>query len=129
MTKPLPGPPLSADDRDRFKRCLQHWLHAFGLNDWRVVLSRQHTSQCADVECFYADRLARVRLGRDWGSLEVNSQTIDEVACHEAMHILMHEFHHAYRRRRERAVAIESAEHRVINALVRALIPGAREYQ
>lgn len=116
---------LTPAHRRQFVRWLRHWRDRLGMSSWRTVLSNKHTRALADVVCFAPDRMAVVRLGRDWGSVAVNDETLSAVALHELMHVKLDAIHQAYLIEDEAARwdAIMAAEHEVINTFVWLLHP------
>jgi hypothetical protein len=87
-----PQNPVSPQDRETFRAHLKTWQERLGLQGWRINLAskRPPKAVAADVECFYKDRLAKIRLNDDLGNTPVTSQSLEGVAVHELLHILFH---------------------------------------
>lgn len=117
MAKPAPNP-LSAQHRAAFKRYAQSWQRRLGMSDWRIVLSRKRSAEMADVTYHLPDRLAVLAIGRDFGSVKVTPESLEEIALHEMLHVFF-------------AVVLDpalpddaraGAEHSVINVLTKLLL-------
>lgn len=113
---------------DAFAMRMKHWQDALNLHDWRVERSPRPAGKnsLAEVTSMsLKSRLAVYRLGTDFGeTVPVTEQSIDEIACHESLHILLHELIEFARDRNIDPDDLEGAEHRVVHTLVRLLVAG-----
>ena len=112
--------PITPTHRKKFAAYLRKWQARLGMQNWRIHLSRYHTRAAADTETFFEDKMASIRLGRDWGSMEPTDHMLSSVALHELMHVRFEAFHAAYRIKDpdKRWSAIMAAEHDIINTCV-----------
>lgn len=120
--------PVTPAAADAFAMRMRHWQDALNLNDWRVERSPRPAGKNALAEVTsmsLKSRLAVYRLGTDFGeTMPVTEQSLDEIACHENLHILLHELIEFARDRNIDPDDLEGAEHRVVHTLVRLLVAG-----
>lgn len=124
MAKKPPANPVTPGAADAFAMCVHQWQDKLNLNDWRIVRSSKPAAKANMAEVNTLDleaRLATYRIGADFGAVPVTGQSIEEVACHEVLHVLLHELLE-YAKRPD-ASDVASAEHRVIHTLVKLLVP------
>jgi hypothetical protein len=112
----------SADQAQEFNRWMRYWQVELNLQDWRIEAGKKPASKgaMADVNCDPAARLAIYRLG-DWGSDEINTETLRATALHECLHIFLFDVITTAQDRASTSEQMEVAEHRVINVLERVL--------
>lgn len=128
-TKKPPANPVTVSDADAFALRMKHWQAELNLLDWRIERHPKAASRNALAEVSsmsLKDRLASYRLAEDFGDAKpVSEQSLDEIACHENLHILLHELIEFSKDKGAQACDIDAAEHRVIHTLVRLLVPGS----
>ena len=81
-------------DREKFQIYIKKWQDLLGLFRWRLVLTPKKTKMMAEVE-FDSDpscRLAKLKLGSDWGNTPVDEETLEMTALHEVLHVLFKDF-------------------------------------
>lgn len=125
MAKPVPNP-VKVGDEDAFVLFVQQWQEKLNLLDWRIERSSKSAgkSNMAEInKISLPDRLATYRIGADFGARPVTAQSLEEIACHEVGHVFVHEFKEICRDPASTEDAIMAAEHRLINTLVRLLVP------
>jgi hypothetical protein len=122
--KKPPTNPVKQSDADAFTLYVREWQDRLNLNDWRIEKAAKPAGKANMAEvCSISlpDRLAVYRIGTDFGSIPVTAQTVEEIACHEVLHVFLHEY-------KEFILAgadeedIMSAEHRIVNTLVGLLV-------
>lgn len=89
MQKKPPLNPLTDEHKHLFVENMKKWQKLLNLMDWRYVKNRKKSREMADVEIFPEDRLVRYAIGTDTGSLTVTDQLLDQLTCHESLHILL----------------------------------------
>ena len=82
-------------DFEYYKKCVQKWVDLFQLNDWEVYYVHENTEDyigycLADVN----SHQVTIILGTDWGVTEINKKSIDKVAFHEVMELLLTPYHY-----------------------------------
>ena len=124
MKKP-PLNPVKVSDADAFALCVHRWQSALNLMDWRIERDgRESKTAMAEINRFsLKDRLATYRIGADFGARPVTAQSLEEIACHEVLHVFLCELIEFAKDKDGRPEDLESAEHRVVNTLVRLLVP------
>lgn len=128
MAKPRAHPnQVTPAASDAFAMRMKHWQSELNLHDWRIERSPRKASRNALAEVTsmsLKDRLAVYKLGEDFGDTKaVTEQSLDEIACHENLHILLCELIEFARDKDAKPEDIDAAEHRVIHTLVRLLVP------
>lgn len=116
---------LKTSDKDAFTLFVIKWQEKLNLLDWRIHRSRKPAGKANMAEINSMDlpaRLATYAIGDDFGSTTVTELSVEEVACHEVLHIFLKELIEFCKDRNADEADIESAEHRVINTLVRLLV-------
>lgn len=112
---------LTAADAKAFHGYIKKWQGLLNLHDWRVERSAKTSKAMAEISMSLGDRLAVYRLGADFGdSTPVTPHSLESTACHELLHVLLHELVNAS------DDSLESIEHRVINTLEKLLVPETR---
>lgn len=126
MSKLLQNP-VTPEAREAFTIYIDQWQEKLGLTDWRVHVSGTPSKRfSAEVyKCEYEDRLATIRLGTDFGSALVTPETVEALAVHELMHVMLKELIVLCQDSNTPDDVIRSAEHRIINSITRLLAPGA----
>lgn len=123
--KPAPPNPVTPEAADAFALFIRRWQQALNLNDWRIERSAKAAgskNMAEVVKRSLPDRLATWRVGADFGSMHVNETTLEQIACHEVLHIFLTELIE-FSRANASEEDIASAEHRVVNTLVSLLVP------
>lgn len=126
-TKKPPANPVSPQAADLFAMRMKHWQSELNLHDWRIERSPKQAGRnsLAEVTSMsLRDRLAVYKLGADFGDTRpVSEQSLDEIACHESLHVLLHELLEFAQDPATTPEELDGAEHRVIHTLVRLLVP------
>lgn len=125
MAKPAPNP-VKQSDADAFAMFMREWQQKLNLQDWRIERSSKPAGRAnmAAINRFsLPDRLATYALGDDFGAKPVTAQSVEETACHETLHVFLYEFKEVCRDPASTDDAIMAAEHRLVNSLVRLLVP------
>ena len=117
---------LTPDDVAEFGRHLREWQIHLGLQDWRVVMSPIPAKKVmAEMDKWdWQQRQVTCRVGLDWKSTPVTSETLAQTAVHELLHVLLYELIEAAKNNQISVEALGSIEHRVINVMERLLVPG-----
>lgn len=127
MPKKAPPPnPVTTADADGFAMFVREWQHKLNLQDWRIERSSKpagRANMAAINKLSLPDRLATYALGEDFGAKPVTAQSVEEVACHETLHVFVYEFKEVCRDPNATDDEIMAAEHRLVNTLVRLLVP------
>jgi hypothetical protein len=126
MATKKPANPVKQADSDAFDLYLLKWQDRLNLNDWRIERSpKPARTSLAEVSSMdLKARLAIYKIGADFGDTKpVTSQSLEEIACHEVLHVLLYELIAFARDPKSQDVDVDSAEHRVIHTLVRLLVP------
>lgn len=127
-TKRTPPNPVTPQGRDCFILRVREWQDKLNLNDWRIEPSDSPAAKANAAEINKFDlkaRLATYRVGADFGAMAVTDMSIEQIACHEVLHVFLHELLQFAQEPGADAADIDSAEHRVINTLVHLLVPMA----
>lgn len=118
-----PDNPVSLPAREAFKLYVKEWQERLGMQDWRIVVSDKPSRFAAEVYKLDLEaRLATIRLGDDFGSDVVDDTNIEDTAVHELLHILLREFKDFASDPTAKPADTNSAEHRVIHAIVNLLV-------
>jgi hypothetical protein len=97
-----------------FHKHILYWQQKLNLKDWRIEkINRVPRGAMACVSFDPEARLAMYQLG-DFGSVEINEESLKETALHEALHILLYDLRHSKED--------EGVEHQVINVLEKLLM-------
>ena len=120
--KKAPPNPVPEHAKDAFDYYIKLWQERLGLMDWRIERSLKKPAKrnMAEMLSYLPDRLATYRLADDFGSLPVNERTVEELALHELLHTFLCEVVDQVYYGVD-GDALVSAEHRVINTLVKLL--------
>lgn len=124
--KKPPANPVTVSDADAFALFVHEWQERLNLRDWRIERSPKPAARANMAEVSkisLPDRLATYRIGADFGSIPVTAQSVEEIACHEVGHVFLHEFKEICMDPASTGDEINAAEHRLINTLVRLLVP------
>ena len=112
---------LTQADAKKFHGYIQKWQGLLNLHDWRVERSPKASKAMAEISMSLGDRLAVYKLGAEFGdTTAVTPHSLESTACHELLHVLLHELVCATDE------TLESIEHRVINTLEKLLVPEIR---
>jgi hypothetical protein len=124
--KAEPPNPVTPQGKDCFDLFVRKWQAELNLNDWRIEPSSRPAAKAnmAEVDRFdLKARLATYRVGADFGGTPVTDMSIEQIACHEVLHVFLHELIESARDPAQTDDALASIEHRVIHSLVRVLVP------
>lgn len=125
-TKKIPEFPITPEQVAEFKRLLPIWKERLSLGDWRIVFTRKRpTANIAHVEIFPGDRVARISIGRDWGSNPPHELELEDTLVHELLHVKVYDLA-VYA---EKAVPdlADGLEHAVVIPLARTLVQLAHQ--
>lgn len=112
---------LSPEHFEKFDGFMQKWRVKLNLQNWRVEKSAGSTKAMASVSISPEDRLAAYRVGRSFGSTEVNDYTLETTAVHELLHLMLNEYQAAVKSGSDEFTM--SAEHSIITVLENLLVP------
>lgn len=124
--KPKPENPVTPQADAAFDLFVRKWQQALNLLDWRIERGSKPAAKanCAEIHGFdLGARLATYRIGTNFGSTHVNEASVEQIACHEVCHVLLHELIEFAKDPKSNESDVESAEHRVVNTLVQILVP------
>lgn len=123
MSKRTPEPlhPITPEQVAEFRRLTEIWTDLLHLKDWRVRFSRKRpVANVADVEIFPTDRLARISIGRDWGSEAPDEWELEDTVVHELLHIKLYDLAEAAEKASPDTAA--ALEHAIIIPLAQTLV-------
>jgi hypothetical protein len=107
-----------------FEAAVSFWQDRLNLHDWRIkVKGQKDRTAHASVGCDTESRIAVCRIAPD----DKNAPSVDYLALHEMLHVLVWEMTEAYQNPAMNTAQRQSAEHRVINTLVKLLIENKPE--
>jgi hypothetical protein len=74
-----------------FTLCVTQYANILNLRDWRIEVSDKPASKgaMADVTISAEDRMAVIRIGKDWGPKPITDLMLRETALHEVLHIFL----------------------------------------
>jgi hypothetical protein len=124
--KKAPPNPVTPQGRDCFDLYIKKWQGELSLNDWRIEASAKPAAKAnmAEIDRFdLPARLATYRVGADFGGTPVTDMSIEQIACHEVCHVRLHSLIELARNPASTDDQIAEAEHAVIHAFVRLLVP------
>ena len=115
--------PLSPELEAEFDRLMVAWQARLNLQDWRIErIPGRAPGALASVSPEFAARLAAYRTGLGWQNPTLAD--VEAIVVHELLHVALAELLHLTTSKAD-ADVLESAEHRVINTLVKLLVrPG-----
>lgn len=119
-----PSNPVSDEDAAKFTAYVATWREILSLGDWRVGVSEKRSPRRVMAEVTRIDleqRLATIKLGRDFHGTKVTDASLKETALHEILHVFLGELILTAIEQGEANAQVGSAEHRVINVLERLL--------
>lgn len=126
-TRKKPDNQVTPAAADAFAMRMKHWQEELNLRDWRIERSPRKAGRNSMAEVTsmsLKDRLAIYRIGADFGeNTPVTELSTDAIACHETLHVLLHELIEFASDPQTKPEDLEAAEHRVIHTLVRLLAP------
>ena len=109
------------EQRALFAFCVDQYANILNLRDWRIEVSDKPASKgsMADVTISSEDRVACVRIGKDWGPKPITDLMIRETALHEVLHIFLRPLIDAAASRDQ--TALDGIEHSTIVLLEKIL--------
>lgn len=115
---------ITEAEKDKFYEFLFKWQELFGLQRWSVYLGKKSTKSLAElvVDKNKEHKACTVRLGETWKNIPPNDHNLELVACHEMLHLLLHDFKETIQEQPYNDVEILSKEHEVVNTLERLLM-------
>ena len=119
--KKQPEFPITPEQVAEFKRLLPIWIELLSLKDWRIAFTRKRpVANHADVVMYHDDRLARISIGRDWGSNPATDFELEVTLVHELLHIKLYDL--ANLAEKADAEQVTKLEHAVIIPMAEALV-------
>lgn len=118
--------PLSTSDTDAFMLFMEQWQERLNMLDWRIVRATKPAAKSNMAQINRMDlaaRLATYAIGQDFGAVPVTGQSVEEIACHESLHVFLHELIETARDPASSQETLEGVEHRIIHVLVNLLVP------
>jgi len=115
-----PPNPILPEHRELFDAYIRKWQKLFNLSDWRVVKKPGRASKNSMAEMLEIDttnRLARYRLGENFGIEPVTPESLESAAIHEMSHLRLHELSEIAVREGMYNDAVLAAEHAVITVI------------
>jgi hypothetical protein len=101
-----------------FDGYVQKWQRLLNLSDWRIERGRGRPRKVfADVTFNDEAMLATYRIGANFGSAEVSSDSLERTALHELVHVRLRKFSLA---------PTEANEHEIVNVLEKLLMESQR---
>lgn len=114
--------PITPEDEAKFDFYMEKWRQKLNLADWRYVkLAKKSTAMAEITKQETEHRLVRWKIGKDFGETKVTPTSLEKVAIHENLHVLLHTLVEAA----ENGAAAEdimAEEHRVIAVLESLLL-------
>jgi hypothetical protein len=127
-----PHNPILPEHRELFDAYMRKWQKLFNLSDWRVVKKPGRAAKNNIAEMLEIDttsRLARYRLGEDFGSEPVTPESLESAAIHEMSHLRLHELSEISAREGLYNNAVLAAEHAVITVIEPLLLELAKRWR
>lgn len=118
--------PITAAHRKQFERYIFKWQRLLNMMDWRMGLSAAHARGALALvhKMDLGARTGTIRLAAEWDENNPpDDWYLEQVACHEVLHIFLHEMLQFYSNGGSSEADKESSEHRVIQALCALLVP------
>jgi hypothetical protein len=91
MSKPVKGHPVSDADAVVFHEHVEKWRALLNLRDWRIERSgkRDRRNMASVVAIEHEHKLAKYSLGLSFGGTPVTSHSLEHVAAHELLHVVL----------------------------------------
>lgn len=110
---------LTPEQDAEFDRLVGVWQRRLNLMDWRIERAPGRApGALASVSPNFGARLAAYRTGLGWTN--ASPSAIEAIVVHELLHVALAELLHMTAAKAD-ADVLESAEHRVINTMVKLL--------
>lgn len=101
-----------------FDGYVQKWQRLLNLSDWRIERGKGRPKKVfSDVTFDDGAMLASYRIGANFGSAEVNSDSLERTALHEVLHVRLRKFELS---------TTEANGHEIINVLEKLLMESQR---
>ena len=111
---------LTPEQDAEFDGHMLKWQHKLGLHGWRVERSQRRAKDAlAAVSVSLADRLACYGTG-EWKGTEPTPANLEATACHELLHVLLHELKCVVGNSNEELAM--GIEHSIVNTLEKLLL-------
>lgn len=117
--------PITPSAREAFVLYVREWQERLNLSDWRIHVDNtpaENSNMAEVVRMDYESRLAVIRIGADFGSVTVDDESLEKIACHEVFHVFLHSLLECAGDGNCPDDVIASEEHRVIHVLVNLLV-------
>ncbi len=112
---------FNAQDFRSYVSSVKKWLNILGITEFDVDFKHEQINAAAEVEIDSEAKTAVFRLTKQ-AEINVKSlQSVDTLALHEVLHLLMGDMTWAASKAKERDEIIISHEHEVINRLMRVM--------
>lgn len=115
--------PVSSDDKEKLYQYARKWQDLLSLHRWRITPSNQQSTAMAEVK-FDSDnshKLARLLVGKHFGSTPVDDESLEMTALHEMLHVFLHEFKESCKESPYDETRQMEAEHSIIHVLEKLL--------
>lgn len=112
---------FSKSDFNQYVSSIKKWMLTLGITEFDVDFKHEQINAAAEVEIDSEAKTAVFRLTKQ-AEINVKSlQSVDTLALHEVLHLLMGDLTWAASKAKERDEIIISHEHEVINRLMRVI--------
>lgn len=122
---------LTDEHRRAFDGYVRKWQRMLNLIDWRIGVSvvPARGKVLANVgPPDLSSRTATIRLGAAWDENNPPTpQELEDTACHEVLHVFLHEMIAAHQDAAASDEDRASSEHRVIQVLCNLMVPNPRD--
>lgn len=117
--------PVTEEHAREFEQHVSHWQQVLGMADWRIYRKQTRCGPyMAVVDTIEPEhRLAKYRIGKDFGATPVTSYALSRVALHEVLHIFLYDLIHTVTTHGKDGNDCLTQEHRIIHTLEPLLCP------
>jgi hypothetical protein len=117
--KAPPKNPVLDEHLPVFDKYMKKWRRLLNLKDWWIVRKdkREKKNLAAIVSVEHEHKQVVYAIGMDFGSTEVNNHSLEDVACHEMLHVLLRPLIDEAIHQGDYNEAVDDREHSIINVL------------
>ena len=109
---------LTAADKEQFEDFLLQWRDLLNLREWRYVQRSKPSRAMAEITQQNTEhRLVRWAIGDSFGVTPVTPDSLESVAIHENLHVMLHKLIETAAIEGEYSQAVRAEEHAVITVL------------
>ena len=85
---------ITSEQVEEFWGYVQKWQNALHLHRWRIEPTTKKTKNCAECDFDSDDsaRLVKIRLGTNFGSTPIDSNSLETLAIHEVLHVFVKDY-------------------------------------